>query len=296
MWSIRDGAVTARRLQPRQNPVGLVWPRRVGGTRRGSGCAGVPVVQVVGERLDALVPQRAGLLHELARTTGIVQPDIGDRTTLILGGLGVDARPRVGLAEPAVFDEAPHARFDVGMDNHHQRKHRRHLRFHQQRDVLDDHRVSLVVARTFDQLRTPMRHKRMHDAVQRGALLVVTERDRGQRRPVQRAVRAAGCPSPNASTSFANPSVPGSTTSRAMTSPSTTIAPRSLNVADTVDLPAPIPPVNPIRNTAPVCQAGPGQPRTPVSSIVGCGSSVSARVEPVPRSIATSRRCCGSLT
>ena len=30
--------------------------------------------------------------------------------------------------------------------------------------------------------------------------------------------------SPNASTSFASPSVPGSTTSRAMTSPSTTIA------------------------------------------------------------------------
>ena len=61
-------------------------------------------------------------------------------------------------------------------------------------------------------------------------------------------------PSPNASTRFANPSVPGSTTSRAITSPSTTIAPSSLNVADTVDLPAPIPPVNPIRNTAQVCQ------------------------------------------
>lgn len=55
--------------------------------------------------------------------------------------------------------------------------------------------------------------------------------------------------SPNASTRLFSPGVPGSTTSRAMTSPSTTTPPSSLNVADTVDLPAPIPPVNPIRST-----------------------------------------------
>ena len=59
---------------------------------------------------------------------------------------------------------------------------------------------------------------------------------------------------PNASTSAASPSVPGCTTSREMTSPSTTIPPSSPNVEDTVDLPAPMPPVNPIRSTGPVCQ------------------------------------------
>src|SRR5207245_650073 len=39
---------------------------------------------------------------------------------------------------------------------------------------------------------------------------------------------------------------PGSTTWRAMTSASTTAAPRSASRLDTVDLPAPMPPVSPI--------------------------------------------------
>ena len=78
-------------------------------------------------------------------------------------------------------------------------------------------------------------------------------------------------PSPNASTRRVSPSVPGSTTSRAITSPSTTMPPSSLNVADTVDLPAPIPPVNPMRSTGSVCQApspddeGPGSNRARAS-------------------------------
>ena len=54
--------------------------------------------------------------------------------------------------------------------------------------------------------------------------------------------------SPNSSTSAASPSVPGSTTSLAITSPSTMMPPHSLNAADTVDLPAPIPPVRPMRS------------------------------------------------
>src|SRR5271165_5516110 len=54
--------------------------------------------------------------------------------------------------------------------------------------------------------------------------------------------------SPNASTSAASPSVPGSTTSRAITSPSTTTPPHCENVVETADLPAPMPPVSPIRS------------------------------------------------
>ena len=71
--------------------------------------------------------------------------------------------------------------------------------------------------------------------------------------------------SPKASTSLASPSVPGSTTSREITSPSTTIPPSSLNVEDTVDFPAPIPPDRPMRNTAPVCQDA-AEPNTPGST------------------------------
>jgi hypothetical protein len=54
--------------------------------------------------------------------------------------------------------------------------------------------------------------------------------------------------SPNASTSDASPSVPGRTTSREMTSPSTMIPPHFAKVLDSADFPAPMPPVNPMRS------------------------------------------------
>ena len=50
-------------------------------------------------------------------------------------------------------------------------------------------------------------------------------------------------PVPNSSTTAASPSVPGATTSRASRSESTTTAPRAASRPDTVDLPAPMPPV-----------------------------------------------------
>src|SRR5271170_4712981 len=91
--------------------------------------------------------------------------------------------------------------------------------------------------------------------------------------------------SPNASTSLASPSVPGSTTSREITSPSTTTPPSSLNVEDTVDFPAPIPPDRPMRNTAPVCQDT-AEPNTPADAaqkrtprLIGVGAFV--RVKPL---------------
>ena len=60
----------------------------------------------------------------------------------------------------------------------------------------------------------------------------------------------SGCrmSSPNAATSEASPSVPGWTTSREMTSPSTMTPPHCAKVADSADFPAPMPPVNPMRS------------------------------------------------
>src|SRR5579864_1285828 len=51
---------------------------------------------------------------------------------------------------------------------------------------------------------------------------------------------------PNASTIASNPSVPGAYTACVASSASTTVAPRSANMAATVDLPDPTPPVSPI--------------------------------------------------
>lgn len=45
---------------------------------------------------------------------------------------------------------------------------------------------------------------------------------------------------------------PGSTTSRAILSASTTTAPSSASLADTVDFPDPIPPVSPMRSMSPI--------------------------------------------
>ena len=140
-------------------------------------------LQVVREGQDPLVPERASLFDDGPWAARVVQPYVGDRAALLLGGLRGDAGAGVLLGESAVFDEPLHANLRVGVDDDDQREHRRHLGFDQQWDVLDDHRI--VVGRR-DELRPPVRHQRMHDAVQGGALLVVAERDRGQGRAVQR--------------------------------------------------------------------------------------------------------------
>src|SRR5918994_100944 len=72
-------------------------------------------------------------------------------------------------------------------------------------------------------------------------------------------------PAPNRSTSFASAGCPGSTTARATTSASTMTAPRAASRSDTVDLPAPIPPVSPTSNTQAFSAGG-------VSSVAGASS------------------------
>ena len=77
---------------------------------------------------------------------------------------------------------------------------------------------------------------------------------RRRRTPSRRASARSRCrpawrmSAPNRSTSFSSAGVPGSTTCRAIRSASTTTAPRSSSSAATVDLPDPIPPVNPTIN------------------------------------------------
>jgi hypothetical protein len=101
--------------------------------------------------------------------------------------LGGDPGARIGLGEPPVLDEAGHPKLLVGVNDDDQREHRRHLRFDEQRDVLDDYRVRRC---RVDQLLATPSDQRMHYAVQGGPLRIVAEGDGCQRRPVQRAVRA----------------------------------------------------------------------------------------------------------
>ena len=140
----------------------------------------------------------------------------------------------------------------VNDDHDDEWKHRRHTGLDEQRNVLDDHGI---VGHRCDDLRATMRHQRMHDPIQawravpRRLKAIAASAGRFSAPSGQQDVLAE-----RVDQSLASPSVPGSTTSRAMTSPSTMIPPSSLNVEDTVDFPAPIPPDRPMRSTAPVCQ------------------------------------------
>ncbi len=179
-----------------------------------------------------------------SRRTRVVQPDVGNGAALLVGGLRGDPGAGVFLGHAAVLDQPSHPHFDVGVHDDHQREQRRHTGFHQQRDVLDD---DGIVVHGGDELSAPLAHQRVNDPVELLARLVVAKAlaaNAGR----SSAPSGSRMSSPNASTSAASPSVPGSTTSREMTSPSTMIPPHSENVADTADLPAPMPPVSPMRS------------------------------------------------
>jgi hypothetical protein len=84
-----------------------------------------------------------------------------------------------------LLDQPRHPQVGVGVHDDHQRKQRRHAGLHQQRNVLDDDRV---FGHRRNDLRAPLAHQRMNDAVEGLACLVVLESLGGQRRPVQCAV------------------------------------------------------------------------------------------------------------
>lgn len=97
--------------------------------------------------------------------------------------------------------------------------------------------------------------QRVRDRVQPGARVVVGEGSGRQRGPVQTTVGGQNIGAEGLDQS-GEPSVPGATTSRAIASESITTAPRSARIRATVDLPAPMPPVRPIRNIRPVSHPG----------------------------------------
>ena len=165
-------AVSAGGVQPGQDARSRGGPAGIGrhhGVRAGCRCAGG---DVVGERQDPLVPQLPGALDKLALGARVVQPDVGHRTALLVGGLGGDPGPGVGLVHAANVEQPGQAHVRIGVDHHHQREQRRHPGFDQQWNVLDDH---LVLGHRSDDLGTPTRDQRMHDFVELRALSVIAE-------------------------------------------------------------------------------------------------------------------------
>ena len=134
------------------------------------------------------MPQSAGQPLEFVGAAVVLQPDVGDEFALLYRRLRRDPRPGVGLTETSIFDEPGDAHLFVGMHDDDQGEHRRHLRFDQQRNVLDDHWVLRGREGAGDEFLASLAHQRMHDAVERLALLVVAERHRRQRWAVQRTV------------------------------------------------------------------------------------------------------------
>ena len=211
---------------------------------------GLPGLHVVGEREDALVPQFAGPL-----VSSPALPELSSHTSATarrcssLACAAIRARASSSL-KPAVLDESPDAKILVGVHDDDQREHRRHLGLDQQRDVLDDHGI---LGGGRDQLGAPVRDQRVHDAVEGGALVVVAERHRGQRRAVERTVGqqdvlAERVDELGQSLGARLDDLAGDDV--AVDDDAAAFA----KVAETVDFPAPIPPVKPIRSMRTVCQ------------------------------------------
>lgn len=112
-----------------------------------------------------------------------------------------------------------------------------------------DRRAGLLGLR--EVLRRPAPDRRMGDALERGERRRVAEDDPAQGGAVQGPVGPED-PLPEALPDLLECRLPGSTTSRAILSASTTTAPSSASLADTVDFPDPIPPVSPMRSMSPI--------------------------------------------
>ena len=109
----------------------------------------------------------------------------------------------------------------VGVHHDHQVVERGEAVLGQQRDVVDDDRVR---ARGFLEFGGAAADQRVDDRVERLAALLVGEDDRAEFGAVEVAVGGQDA-GPNSATTAASPGVPGSTTSRAIRSASTSTAP-----------------------------------------------------------------------
>ena len=166
MWSMRMARCPHAVFEPRHDPARLVRPRRVGGhqPRR----SGARVVRVC--RLCANGRMRSYHSSRACSTSSPALPELSSHTSATarrcssVACAAMRARASSSL-KPRYSMSRVDAKLLVGVDDHHQREHRRHTGLDQQRDVLDDHGVLGGAAAINSD--APLRHQRMHDPVQR---------------------------------------------------------------------------------------------------------------------------------
>jgi hypothetical protein len=196
---------------------------------------------------DAVGPQRVDLGAQVVGGSVVDQDDVGDGAALLVGGLRGHPRPHVLRRHAAVRGQPLHPPLLRRLHDDDKVVRPGLFGLDQQRHVLHDDRAGRSGR---DQSGALARTRGCTIALSRPRAASSPKTSLGQRRAVEPAVASSTC-SPNSATTAASPSVPGSTTSRASASASITSAPSSANRAAAVDLPDPIPPVNPICTARP---------------------------------------------
>ena len=228
-------------VQPRDDAPRLVRPGRVGGDECAGARAPVSGWSGCARTAGSAGTRVRGPSRPVHPRCLVVQPRRRRLTALLLGGLGGDAGPGVGLGESAVLDEPVNPDLGIGV----------HETTSGNIGAIRDSTSSGMSSTTTASSR-PRRGARSGGApradgrcLERLAFVLVAEHDRRQRRAVQGAVGLQEC-APNSSTSLASPGCRAGrprARSRPHRRPPTALRER----AGHRDLPAPIPPVNPIR-------------------------------------------------
>ena len=196
------------------------------------------------ERLDPLVPEPQHARPQRLGGPLVVEPHVGGRAPGLVVGLCGDAGPRVGLRHPPLPGEPPEPDLLGRPDDDDEVVLRRH-RLLDERGMSCTTTASTAACATSSAVRAQIAGWVMRSRSRRAVGFPNTRRPSAGRSSRLSRSRTSV---PKRSAIAARAGIPGSTTSRATASASTTTAPSEASWAATVDLPEPIPPVRPTRS------------------------------------------------
>ena len=179
-----------------------------------------------------MLPEPVDPIGEVRLGTVVEKQDIGDTAALLVIGLAGHA-PVGLLARQSSRLQSRQPQHGGRLDHQDAVEEILHRLLDQERDVVDGHAAR---ARLLHAVGRHLSDPRQRDGLESAAVPRVAEDAFGQRRPVQGPVPGQDGGPERLQTSD-SPGVPGSTTSRAMASASTMLAPRAASRRATVDLP-----------------------------------------------------------